>query len=77
MLQSKFPTSFPIELESLFDRRYLFRYKVTNNFNIEKGSRTYTVKRLTKDPSIIDQFLEKNEVINLYECAFNIKKNFN
>jgi hypothetical protein len=64
-MQSEYQTCFPSELDELLDKRYLFLYKVSEHFNIKRGNRIYSLKRLTNDMDIIDKFVEKDEVLAL------------
>ena len=61
IFQSEFPEAFPVELDALIDKRYLFQYKVSRH-NIDKGNKTYGIKRLTDDLKILNKFIEKHEV---------------
>jgi hypothetical protein len=61
-MQSKYPKCFPSDLDVLLDKRYVFQYKVTKFFNIDRKNRTYGIKNLSCEESIMDEFNDKQEV---------------
>ncbi|XP_057526260.1 uncharacterized protein LOC130805504 [Amaranthus tricolor] len=60
--------TFPEELEKLINKKYLFVFKVNKYFNIEKKSKSYSVRKLTDDEELILKFCQ---------CLYSKKENDN
>jgi hypothetical protein len=60
---------YPADLDVLLDKQMLFKVEVSRG-NVNYGWRNYTVKKVTSDDNIIQQFVEKHKLkVVLY---FNI-----
>ena len=61
-LQDGCGDSFPDELECLLNRRFIFKVQISD-FNINKGSQTYTVKKMSDDIQLI-QLLQNSSTLS-------------
>ncbi|CAO2830780.1 unnamed protein product [Amaranthus hypochondriacus] len=62
--------SFPVELNYFVGKTYLFIVKVSEDYNIKKGIKSYTVCKMTDDAYLVTKFCDKaREVVSI--VAYN------
>ncbi|KAK9698408.1 hypothetical protein RND81_08G102200 [Saponaria officinalis] len=56
------PNTYPSELDVLLDRRFLFKIKVDEKYNLTMGWKSYRISKLSEDTTLIGKFLETRKI---------------
>ncbi|KAK9714970.1 hypothetical protein RND81_06G134300 [Saponaria officinalis] len=56
------PNTYPSELDVLLNRRFLFKIKVDEKYNLTMGWKSYRISKLSEDTTLIGKFLETRKI---------------
>ncbi|KAK9668633.1 hypothetical protein RND81_13G073500 [Saponaria officinalis] len=56
------PNTYPSELDILLNRRFLFKIKVDEKYNLTMGWKSYRISKLSEDTTLIGKFLETSNI---------------
>ncbi|KAK9668917.1 hypothetical protein RND81_13G095700 [Saponaria officinalis] len=57
------PIVYPPELNVLLDRKFIFKVKVDEKYNLTLGWESYGVNKLSEDPDLIERYLHSNQLL--------------
>ncbi|KAK9691637.1 hypothetical protein RND81_09G209200 [Saponaria officinalis] len=57
------PSVYPPELNVLLDRKFIFKVKVDEKYNLTLGWESYGVNKLSEDPDLIERYLHSNQLL--------------
>ncbi|KAK9714784.1 hypothetical protein RND81_06G119800 [Saponaria officinalis] len=57
------PSVNPDELDVLLDRKFIFKVKVDDKYNLTLGWESYGVYKLSEDPELIERYLHSNQLL--------------